>query len=206
MSDDVNEQEPKSDKPRPLWLEQLGIPVNKKFWSSDKFLSLLAFLISIGTFSTFSYQTYLIQKQQYANTMPYLILSGESDGSGAYPVNKLYLSNKGVGPAFIQNVNITYQGTVYKQTPPSFLTDIIALEDSIDYSDFSINSAHTPPGYVIAAGEQLLLIEPNSEPAASAINRLFVGKDKAIIEITYSSVYDEVWRVSNESYLPEKID
>ena len=72
MSDDANDQEPESDKPHPVWLEQLGIPVSKKFWSSDKFLSLLTFLISIGTFSTFVYQTYLIQKQQYANVLPYL--------------------------------------------------------------------------------------------------------------------------------------
>jgi hypothetical protein len=72
MSDDANDQGPESDKPRTGWFEQLGIPVSKKFWSSEKFLSLLAFLLSIGTFSTFAYQTCLIQKQQYANVLPYL--------------------------------------------------------------------------------------------------------------------------------------
>ncbi len=204
MSDEVNDQEPESkSKPSPGWLEQFGIPVRQKFWSSDKFLSLLAFLISIGTFSTFAYQTYLIRKQQYANTMPYLILSRETDGGGAYLVNRLYISNKGVGPAFIQDVKIRYQDTVYRQAISNFYFDNVNLADSIDYS---IDNGYIPTGYVVSAGEQMLLIKPNSEPAASAINRLFFGRDKAVIEITYSSVYDEVWRVSNESYLPEKID
>ena len=59
MSNDVNDQEPESDKPRTVWLEQLGIPVSKKFWNSEKFLSLLAFLLSIGTFSTFASARFL---------------------------------------------------------------------------------------------------------------------------------------------------
>ena len=71
--EETNHPEESSESSTKPWLEALGVPVGKKkFWSSDKFLSLLAFLISLGTFSTFAYQTYLIQKQQYASTMPYL--------------------------------------------------------------------------------------------------------------------------------------
>ena len=163
----------------------------------------MAFLISIGTFSTFAYQTYLIQKQQYANTMPYLILSGELEGGGAYPINRLYLSNKGVGPAFIETVKIRYQDSVYEQNPSSFYFSSVEHPDSANYA---IDSGYTPEGYAVSAGERILLIGPASEYSASVLNELFFGQKKAVIEITYSSIYDEVWRISSEDYLPEKVE
>ena len=95
MSDDAENKDQASDeKSSDTWLEQLGISTGKKkFWSSDKFLSLLAFLISIGTFFTFAYQTYLIQKQQYANTMPYLSIENYRDGTQAYYNYKIGITN-----------------------------------------------------------------------------------------------------------------
>ncbi|MGB3849708.1 MAG: hypothetical protein WA958_07035 [Tunicatimonas sp.] len=135
--------------------------------------------------------------------MPYLMIAGNRDGGGAYPVQGLQLLNKGVGPAFIQSVRIRYQDTLYEQDPPRFYFSNVKPPDSVDYS---INNASISLGYVVSAGEQLLLIEPNSEYSASVINELFFGDNRAIAEITYSSIYDEVWQVSNEKYVPEKID
>ena len=85
----------------------------KSFWSSDKLLSLFAFLVSVGTFSTFAYQTYLIQKQQYVSTMPYLMLFLNSDGSGEYTQHSISLANNGIGPAFIQDIKIHYRDSIY---------------------------------------------------------------------------------------------
>ena len=64
----------------------------KSFWSSDNLLSLFAFLVSVGTFSTFAYQTYLIQKQQYASMMPYLMIERYNDGTGDYMKRKITLT------------------------------------------------------------------------------------------------------------------
>lgn len=43
-------------------------------WNLDKTLSLMAFLISLGTFFLLYYQTNLTRKQQYASVFPYLEL------------------------------------------------------------------------------------------------------------------------------------
>ncbi|WKN45731.1 hypothetical protein [Tunicatimonas pelagia] len=187
------------------WLEQLGIPMGKKnFWNSDKFLSLLAFLISMGTFTTFAYQTYLIQKQQYASVLPYLMITPYSDGGGKYIKWRIGLANNGVGPAFINNVKIYYQDSIYEQSPSSFYFNSINHSDS---ADFAISNVDISPGYVLPAGKTIFLIGSSSEYSAAVINTLFVNSDeRAIIEIEYSSIYDETWRIRSDDPIPKKIE
>jgi hypothetical protein len=50
----------------------------KKSWNAQKLMSFSAFLISIGTFITFAYQTHLIQKQQFRSVLPYLMINRSS--------------------------------------------------------------------------------------------------------------------------------
>ena len=139
MSEEAHSEEPK-ETPHQPWLESLGLSVGKKkFWSSDKFLSLLAFLISLGTFSTFAYQTYLIQKQQYANTMPYLTIENYRDGRQEYYNYKTGFINNGVGPAFIQGVKIYYKDSVFYQGPAGFFSSYIKLNNLPDTVSYITN-------------------------------------------------------------------
>ena len=198
MSNDVNDKEPESDEPRTGWFEQLGIPVRQKFWSSDKFLSLLAFLISIGTFSTFAYQTYLIQKQQYANVLPYLMIT--YDHGGDY--FQVDVTNSGVGPAFVQDLTIHYQDSSYRMNLRPFAYQMIQPDSS---SAYNVSSSALPQGYAIPSKESVLLIGSNNRETADLLKGIFF-KDDTEIEIVYSSVYDEQWRITTGSFVPEKID
>ena len=173
----------------------------KSFWSSDKLLSLFAFLISVGTFSTFAYQTYLIQKQQYASTMPYLMLFLNNDGSGEYTQHSITLANNGIGPAFIQDIKIHYQDSIFQQDPSAFYFGHFSPADT---SNYSVNNQDIFPGFAIPAGGEVLLIGSVSEYSASVIYDLFYG-GKTTVEITYTSVYDEVWKITDDG-APEKID
>ncbi len=199
MSDDTNDQEPESDKPRTGWFEQLGIPVRQKFWSSDKFLSLLAFLISIGTFSTFAYQTYLIQKQQYANVLPYLQLNY---GYG-HDYFRIDVSNNGVGPAFIENLVIHYQDSSYHTNLSPFARQMIQPDSTNTYSTSSSSLAR---GYAIPSKESVQLLASNNKETARLLRKLFYDEDDVEIEIVYSSVFDERWKLTSRSFIPEKID
>lgn len=200
MSDDAENKDQESDnKSGNGWLEQLGIPVGKKkFWSSDKFLSLLAFLISIGTFSTFAYQTYLIQKQQYANVLPYLSVY-PSYGNDYF---RLEVANNGVGPAFIQDVVIHYRDSSYTIHPNLFIYNTIHPDSSIN---FSFSSTTLSKGSVVPSERVIVVLESNNKETADLLKPLFL-EDDVNIELVYSSIFDEKWRITYKSALPEKID
>ena len=199
------ETENEAQKPDDITDQELSKPPEaakkKSFWSSDKLLSLFAFLVSVGTFSTFAYQTYLIQKQQYASMMPYLMIEKYNDGTGEYVKRRIILANDGIGPAFIQDVKIYYKDSVYQQDPGSFFFAFVHPPDSIDAS---IDDGDLALGQVIPAGEEVLLIGSNDEYSAKAIYQLFYG-DETTLEIIYTSVYDEVWKVTDNDP-PEKIE
>ena len=204
MADEANHHEDKEEAANKLWLEQLGIFIGKKkFWSSDKFLSLLAFLISLGTFSTFAYQTYLIQKQQYANTMPYLMIENFRYGGGEYHNYKIGIKNNGVGPAFIRDVKTYYKDSVYRQGPGNFLSTYIKATGLPDTLPYVVNNRDLPPGLAVPAGEYVLLLESRDEASATV---MAAWREEVNLEITYSSIYDEVWRVSSDNPVPEKVD
>ena len=190
--DSTTDQEP-SETPE--------VAQKKSFWSLDKLLSLVAFLVSVGTFSTFAYQTYLIQKQQYASTMPYLMLFKNNNGSGEYTQHSMSLANNGIGPAFIQDIKIYYQDSIYQQDPSAFYFGFFSPSDT---NNISVNNQDIFPGFAIPAGGEVLLIESTSEYSAAVIGDLFYG-DKTIVEITYTSVYDEVWKIRGGGS-PEKIE
>jgi hypothetical protein len=168
------------------------------FWDADKFLSISAMLISVGTFATFIYQTNLIQKQQYASVLPYL----EIWNSGADPSKyKLLLVNNGIGPAFIQEIKIQYQGRTYPYDPAVFYSEVIYPSDTIFFISTNVNK-----GQVVPAGEQIeMVIITNSEKDAVKLRNLF-GKQIAKLEIVYSSVYEEKWRINGMGKAPVKLE
>ena len=98
-----------------------------KGWSSDRWLSLLAIIASLGTLFTVAYQTDLIRKQQYASVLPYLEI-WNSTGGDSY---RLILLNNGIGPAFVEGVNIYYRDTIYQMDPANFLAKEIVKTDTI---------------------------------------------------------------------------
>ena len=62
-----------------------------------------------------------------------------------------------------------------------------------------------PEGYAIPSRETVALLGSNNKETADLLKGLFF-EDQVRIEITYSSIYDEVWRVTNDVYIPEKLD
>lgn len=55
--------------------------MKKRFWNTDKLMSFLAILLSVGTLLVFIYQTNLIRKQQYAAVYPYLEMGFHGRGT-----------------------------------------------------------------------------------------------------------------------------
>ncbi|QHT71409.1 hypothetical protein GXP67_34505 [Rhodocytophaga rosea] len=169
-----------------------------RFWDADKFLSISAMLISVGTFATFIYQTNLIQKQQYASVLPYLEIWNSGADSTRY---KLLLVNNGIGPAFIKDIKIHYKGKTYPYDPIVFYSEVIYPSDTISFISTNVNK-----GQVVPAGERIeIVIVNNSVKDAAKLRQLF-GNQTAKLDIVYSSVYEEKWRLDGMGKAPVKLD
>jgi hypothetical protein len=170
--------------------------------NTDRLFGIAAFLISMGTFFVYIYEARLLQKQQYASALPYLEMWNSKPKQGIY---KLVLANNGVGPAFIKDVKVHYRGKVYQGDHVHFYQSVIPRNERVSFM-----STNVQVGKVIPAGQTIDIIFLEGSPAdADRMNNLFGdGKvsdaDKASVEITYSSVYDETWRIREGT--PQKLD
>lgn len=205
------------------WFDQLPIKFEKKFWNADKIISLSAFVVSIATLLALMYQIRLsgeqnrlaqqqqelIRKEQYASVLPYLELrTGTNNGNRLF---EFILYNNGVGPAFIEEVRIVYDGNVYAGDPSVFLQTVIASEENI--SPFPYGKHSILKGQVIPAGEQIVMLTAYDFSATAEDRERLVqwfgrppeGSERARVEIIYSSVYGEQWLLSGIGRIPESV-
>ncbi|MEK6481945.1 hypothetical protein WJR50_30675 [Catalinimonas sp. 4WD22] len=169
-----------------------------KWRKSDKLISLIALFISLGTFVTFAYQNYLIQKQQYRSVMPYLMtnkFTGYDDNQQA--LTNIYISNNGVGPAFIEEIEIRYEGKVYHSVGEFLYKGV--------YATIPIKTGMTEiiSGYAIPSGEGVTFLDSNDSTAAKVLNEVYT---KMEMKVTYTSLYDEKWSISSKDLKPVQLD
>ena len=171
--------------------------MKKKFWNADKFLSLFAVLLSVGTLVVFIYQTNLVRKQQYASVFPYLEMGFHNRG---YEQMKYVLTNVGVGPALIEKVEIKHSKGRYDGRFSDFLIELTKREgaDSIyySYSDISV-------GKMLPAGSSIELISCHDRYSSERVLDL-IDQYQVELNITYASVYGEQWYISSNTSVPEK--
>ena len=182
--------------------------MRKKFWNSEKLLSLAAVLVSICTLIVFSYQVRLIRKQQYMSVYPHLQLSNGGSGTLQY---KYTLTNNGIGPAFIEAIQVmTKDKTVYEDVI-DYVADYLTPEDSVYFYHTNLS-----PGRLIPSKEEIALIElvsnerleslgmPSNTHEGSAKLYQVINDTNVRVEIQYKSIYGESWTITNDSNVPIK--
>jgi len=184
--------------------------------NTDRLLSLIAMLIGLGSLFIIVYQTALLREQQEASALPYLMVGIMANPERTYIVAR----NNGVGPALIEDVVVRYQGSEIKQDPHDFFRDLrpesAALGLSVD---------RLIPGRLVSAGEAVLMVGTEGERAPPMLGEFLElfdlgdapqswydgvgapksGPDKAIVEITYRSVYGDRWRVTSDTVVPKPL-
>ncbi len=172
----------------------------KKFWTSEKILSVCAILISLGTFFSIVYQNQLLKKQQSASVLPYLEI-WNSQSKDRY---QLVLLNNGIGPAFITNIRVYHMEKSHDMDPYVFLKTVLNPDDTIKRTIYYSNIL---PGRLIPAGERVEMIgAKDDEKTASYLRQYFANDSTAKVEIEYESVYGERWVVSGHSSQPFPLD
>lgn len=143
-----------------------------------------------------------MRKQQYLSVLPYLSIGNENNYSPDY---KLVLTNNGIGPAFIEAISITYDGEKYDMDLPEFLIHIKMGFDTVD----NISYSNIYPGRMIPAGERIEIfsVDNSYKDALALFDILSALQPKGFdFELIYASIYEEKWRLTATSTVPEKIE
>jgi hypothetical protein len=184
-------------------------------WDTDRIISITAMVIGIGSLLTIAYQASLMRQAQHASVLPYLYLSlGANDQQGV----RLMLSNSGIGPALVDEVHVRYQGRDFNGDPYDFI-----LAQRPDMAKLGLGVDKVQTGRLIPVGATIQMVEfgpANGQKVLPDVLRLFeiaevprawytglgaAGGEKAVIEITYKSVYGDRWRVRSDRIVPEAL-
>ena len=185
-------------------------------FDADKWLAMSAMVVSIGTLAALSYQALLMRDAERASKLPYLSFSlMASEQLGTH----VLLSNSGIGPAIVDDVQIHYQGKDIAADPYDFF---MGLSEENRKNGAGVDKVQK--GRLIPAGTtvHMLTFDPGpggTQPMLPAMLKLFeiadVPRDwyvragtanmpHAVIDVTYSSVYGERWRVRSDRVVPDK--
>ena len=181
-------------------------------WDTDRVLAISAMVVGVGSLVTIGYQAALTRQAQHASVLPYLYISlGANEQQGV----RLMLSNSGIGPALVDEVHVRYKGRDFNSDPYDF---ILAQRPDMAKAGLGVDKVQT--GRLIPAGATIQMVEfgMGGQKLLPDVLRLFeiaevprawytsVGAargEKAVIEITYKSVYGDRWRVRSDRIVPE---
>jgi hypothetical protein len=183
-----------------------------KRFDADRIIAITAMLVGLGSLATFAYQAKLMRDAERASKLPYLYISLQSNDQIG---NNLQLTNSGIGPALIEEVHVEYKGRTF----PTDAYDFVVGQQEFAKSGLGVDKIQK--GRLIPAGTTIAMVEFGKTPAVlPGILGLFeiaevprqwyvatrtTGGDKAVLVITYTSVYGERWRVRSDKIVPDTL-
>jgi hypothetical protein len=185
--------------------------------NTDRIVSLSAMVAGLGSLFIIVYQTHLTRQAQHASMLPYLMFAVSANDGGVH----IALSNAGVGPALVEDIRVRYRGQAFEGDAHDFyLAQGLATTE-----DLSVNSVMS--GRLIPAGAWLEMVgvedavgTERGQAFLGEVLRLFevaevpdswyaafgdAPSDQAVIEIVYTSVYGDRWRVRSDQIVPEQL-
>ena len=180
---------------------------------TDRVVALSAMFVGVCSLFITVYQTHLTRQAQSASVLPYLAIAIVSNDSGVY----VTLRNDGVGPARIEDVRVTAAGKDHVLDPYDFYlkTKPAAAKSGALMVD------RVTPGRLVPAGATIQMLGiggPERIGMLAELLKLFaladvppawlesvgaVGTDKAVIAVTYTSVYGDRWRIRSDQHVPQ---
>ena len=168
-----------------LKLNNMASRFQKFHLSLETSLSILAVVSSFCAIGLTLYQVYLQRVEHYAAALPYLMVSINNFSEDKIPEYTLEVSNKGVGLAKIEELEIWYKKA--KIENESALIRTLIRNDTITSRIFS----SLWKGRVISPGEQFNWIKLAGPGAQSLRDEMEKGNIQ--YRILFSSIYNEKW-------------
>ena len=159
--------------------------------SSEKILAVMATVVSACALVVSVFQVQSERKQQYASVWPSLSITVNTQLEDDSTKNTIafVVSNKGVGPAIVEDVQLWYKGQLCK--------------DESDFSEKIVGNARPENGAinqiwkdkVIAANEEFEWIKVGGHQLVGKFQKAIQAGDIQA-RIQYASVYEERWEVN----------
>ncbi len=161
----------------------------------NRMASFGAVLISSMALGVSILEVNAMKAQQRAMTWPFVCIKNTYSSDGF----KLLLENKGVGPAVVANVDITYQGQSYRNLD-ALIINTVGEDEAFGYD---VYRGSNPSGSVIAAGEEVTLF---SVPWEERTEKLLAAWDNSVIvSACYCSIQDDCWVSRLGQNMAEKV-
>ena len=186
--------------------------------STDRIVSLSAMAVGVSSLFIILYQTHLMRQEQRASALPYLMFAIDANEAGIH----LTLTNAGLGPALIEDVRVVHSDREFEGDPHDYYRSLNPTSDSA----LSINKVML--GRLLPAGSSLRLLGLDATRAQGTRGGQFLAEllhhfevaevsrswyenvgaanvSKAVVHITYKSVYGERWRIRSDKLVPDKL-
>ena len=175
-------------------------PKRKIDWNTEKIMSSSALFISVISLIALLYQSYLareenklIQMQQSASVLPHLN-QWYSDYNNLFT---FVVGNKGVGPAFIEDVDITLEDTYEFNNTNDLFHHIFSTTKALDTIPYITSTLIE--GFVLPANEKIDILEVRGSNNIKVLKKVLDTKS-IVYKIKYRDVYGSEWLLSNENY------
>jgi hypothetical protein len=186
-------------------------------FDADKWIAISAMVVSVGTLFALSYQSLLMRESERASKLPYLYFSLLSNSQQGV---EILLSNSGIGPAIVDDVQIHYEGRDLTADPYDFF---MGLSEENRKNGAGVDKVQK--GRLIPAGTAVQMLQfapgPNGmQTMLAPMLKLFDFADvprewysrlapadlkHGVIEIKYSSVFGERWRIRSDRVVPDHL-
>jgi hypothetical protein len=184
---------------------------------ADRWIAVSAMVVSIGTLVALSYQSLLMRESERASKLPYLYFSLVSNSQQGV---EIVLYNSGIGPAIVDDVQVHYEDRDVAADPYDFF---MGLSEENRKSGAGVEKVQK--GRLIAAGTAVPMLQfmpgPNGwqvmlDPMLKLFDFADVPREwyshlapadlkHGVIEIEYSSVYGERWRIRSDRAVPDHL-
>jgi hypothetical protein len=184
----------------------------KTKFNADRIVSVSAILVSTATLLMIFYQTNLMRIEQRASVMPSLRIGISIDQDTLDVVQeRIFISNDGLGPAFIENIVIIDSTGRHE-------TDLYGYFEAVNSNKSSSGIYRFYAGLIIPKNDTKIIYKKYTDQGSNVILYKYFeypldlqintqeNTNKAVIEIHYKSVYDEHWKVRSDSPIPIKLD
>ena len=149
--------------------------------NTDRILSICAILIGLMTLVVYFIQTRLLIEQQHAGVWPCIEITATNtyEGTNDKESFKVNITNKGIGPAIIKKVELTFRGKVYHEYSDIFFM----VNHNYNFGRSSLE------GRVMAANETVNPLQIPLSTEGHKFSQIFYNADSLQCKIYYQSVY-----------------
>ena len=158
-------------------------------------LSIIAIVMSFGALLVSVLEVSAIRDEQRIQVWPYVSVDANYSEAGY----RLIAVNKGIGPARVRTLNVTYNGEPVGSLD-QLIIDTVGEEDAFSYDLYQASDIGQS---VMSPDESRILFGVPWEPRTRRLAEAWSGNIS--IAVCYCSVYDECWESRLNAGEPEPV-